>query len=124
MLKFRQRSRKEIYDRLKKKKFDEEIINETISFLKNKGFIDDQLFAKAWIESRIKKPLGLRKIRQELNLKGIDKQIIDSQIGEIKEKYLQLYIGYRISDSIRNFCSVHFYREKLEIYILLSDNLE
>ncbi len=87
LLKFRQRSRKEIYERLKKKKFDEEIINETISFLKNKGFIDDQLFAKAWIESRIKKPLGLRKIRQELNLKGIDKQIIDSQIGEIKEKY-------------------------------------
>jgi len=87
LLKFRQRSRKEIYERLKIKRFDEQVINETLTFLKTRGFIDDELFARAWIESRIKKPLGLRKIRQELNLKGIDKQIIDSQIGEIKEKY-------------------------------------
>lgn len=87
LLKFRLRSEKEIYARLKHKKFDEEIIKQTILFLKDKGFIDDRIFAKAWIASRIKKPLGLGKIRQELNLKGIDKEIIDSQISEIKQDY-------------------------------------
>jgi regulatory protein len=87
LLKFRLRSEREIYARLKKKKFDEEIIKQTVSFLKNKGFIDDSVFAKAWIESRLKKPLGLRRIRQELNLKGVDKEIIDSQISEVKKDY-------------------------------------
>ena len=87
LLKFRLRSEKEIYQRLKRKRFDEEVIKQTLSFLNDRGFIDDNLFAKAWIESRIKKPLGLRRIRQELNLKGIDKEIIDSEICEIKKDY-------------------------------------
>ena len=43
------------------------------------------------------------------------------ELGEIKEKFLQFYIGYRIGDSSRNFCSVHFYKEKLEIAILIPD---
>lgn len=87
LLKFRLRSEKEIYARLKKKKFDDRIIKETLLFLKDKGFINDNYFAKAWIESRIKRPLGLRRIKEELRLKGIDKDIIDSQLGEILKGY-------------------------------------
>lgn len=87
LLKFRLRSEKEIYQRLKKKKFEEKVIKETLAFLKDKRFIDDNYFAKAWIESRIKKPLGLRRLKQELKIKGIDKEIIDSQIEQIKKDY-------------------------------------
>ena len=87
LLKFRLRSEKEILQRLKKKKFDEGIIQETLSFLKEKGFVDDRYFAKAWIESRIKRPLGLRRIRSELQLKGVAGEIIDSQLEEIKKEY-------------------------------------
>lgn len=87
LLKFRPRSEKEIYQRLKKKKFDDRIIKETIAFLKDKDFINDNYFAKAWVESRLKRPLGLRRIKQELRIKGIGKEIIDSQIDEIKKNY-------------------------------------
>lgn len=87
LLKFRLRSEKELYQRLKRKKFDEGIIRETLFFLKEKGFINDEVFAKSWIESRIKRPLGLQRVRQELRLKGIDKETIDSQISEIKKNY-------------------------------------
>lgn len=87
LLKFRLRSEKEIYHRLKKKKFPEGIIQETLFFLRDKKFIDDNFFAKTWIESRLKKPLGLRRIREELKLKGLDKEIIDSQLSEIKKSY-------------------------------------
>jgi len=97
LLKFRLRSEKEIYERLKKKKFEEEIIRQTVAFLKDKGFIDDELFAKAWIESRLKKPLGLRRIRQELNLKGIDAGIIESRISEIKKNYPERDLVERIA---------------------------
>lgn len=89
LLKFRPRSEKEIYERLKKKKFDAEIIKEAIAFLKEKRFIDDNYFAKVWLESRLKRPLGLRRLKQELGLKGIAKEIIDSRLQEIKKKYCE-----------------------------------
>lgn len=87
LLKFRPRSEKELYQRLKKKKIDEAIIKETLSFLKDKNFIDDNYFAKAWIESRLKKPFGLRRIKEELRFKGIDKEIISRTIEELSVNY-------------------------------------
>lgn len=87
LLKFRLRSEKEIRERLKKKKFDAQTIDDTLAFLKEKQFIDDNYFTKAWIESRLKKPLGIRRLRQELSIKGIDKEIIESRITEIKANY-------------------------------------
>jgi len=99
LLKFRLRSEKEIYSRLKQKKFAEEIIKETILFLKDKGFIDDSLFAKTWIESRLKRPLGLRRIKQELNLKGIAKEIIDTQLNQIKIDYFESDIVTKIAEA-------------------------
>ena len=89
LLKFRQRSENEIRQRLKKKKFNSEIIESTVSFLKDKGFIDDNYFAKTWIESRIKKPLGIRRLKAELSIKGINKEIIDTQINEIQKSYAE-----------------------------------
>jgi regulatory protein len=81
------RSAAEMSRRLEKKKFDRETIMRVVSFLEEKGFLNDEEFARAWIESRIKKPLGLRRLRTELKLKGIDNDIIDRQIGRIKEEY-------------------------------------
>lgn len=96
LLKFRLRSEKELYQRLKKKKFDEVIIERILIFLKDKGFIDDNYFAGAWIESRIKKPLGLRRLRQELSIKGIDKQTIDMQLEKIKNNYSEETVVLKI----------------------------
>lgn len=87
LLKFRLRSEQELYERLKRKKFAEPVIKETLSFLKERGFLDDNLFAKNWIESRLKKPLSIRKIRQELKLKGVAREIIDNQISSIGRDY-------------------------------------
>jgi len=84
LLKFRLRSADELAKRLKHKKFPEETTKRVISFLKEKRFIDDTLFAKAWLDSRLKKSLGLRRIRQELKLKGVDKEIVEEQINNIK----------------------------------------
>ncbi len=63
------------------------MVRETLSFLKAKRFVDDDAFARMWIESRIKKPLGLRRLRQELQGKGIDASIIEERLREIKKGY-------------------------------------
>jgi regulatory protein len=97
LLKFRPRSEKEIILRLKRKKFQDQIIKEAVSFLKEKNFIDDQSFARAWVQSRIRRPLGLRRISQELKIKGISQETIDKQIAAAKESYCEESIVAKIA---------------------------
>jgi regulatory protein len=85
LLKFRLRSENELAGRLKLKKIPAETIKEVVSFLKEKRFIDDNVFARAWINSRLKKPLGLRRIKQELRQKGVDKEIIEAQTARLED---------------------------------------
>ena len=97
LLKFRQRSTKEISQRLKQKHFEDSIIKETIAFLKDHAFIDDAAFARAWIDSRLKKPLGIKRIKEELRIKGIDNNIIDSNINQIRRDYSEEEVVSRIA---------------------------
>ncbi len=120
LLKFRLRSENEIRQRLKKKKFDADIIEMTLSFLKDKGFIDDNYFAKTWIESRIKKPLGIRRLRAELNLKGINKAIIDTQINEIKKSYPEEdIVGGIAKDRLNKLKGIDPQKAKRRVYAYL-----
>lgn len=97
LLKFRPRSEKEIYDSLKRKKFSAEIIQKTCKTLKDYGFINDNNFAKAWVQERITKSFGLRKIRQELKLKGIAAGLIESNISAMQDSYPQKDIAMKLA---------------------------
>lgn len=87
LLKFRMRSEAELRQRLKQKKFTPEIIEEAVDFLKDREFINDRVFAKAWVDWRVKRPYGLRRIAQELKVKGIAEEIISSCIEEKAQGY-------------------------------------
>ncbi|MFA4992558.1 MAG: regulatory protein RecX [Candidatus Omnitrophota bacterium] len=87
LLKFRLRSEKELAQRLRQKGFSEELSQETVNFLKDKHFIDDLVFARGWVSSRLKRPFGLRRIKQELMQKGLDKQVIEEAFVQAKEDY-------------------------------------
>ena len=120
LLKFRPRSENEIRQRLKKKKFNSEIIESTVSFLKDKGFIDDNYFAKTWIESRIKKPLGIRRLKAELSIKGINKEIIDTQINEIKKSYAEEdIVGGIARDRLNKLKGIDPQKAKKRVYAYL-----
>jgi regulatory protein len=87
LLKFRLRSEQELKTRLKQKGFSEALSQDTVNFLKEKEFINDRIFARGWVASRLKRPFGLRKIRQELICKGLDKEIIQDALLAVKEHY-------------------------------------
>jgi regulatory protein len=81
-LSFRPRSKQELttylVKRVKKKKVDPELASKVISRLEELDYVNDEKFAREWIESRLKgKGLGPTKLRQELKNKGIIKDIID-----------------------------------------------
>lgn len=66
-----------------------EMIERLMSRLNDKGYINDESFTKAWVQSRMmhKKP-SKRKLEQELYAKGIDQKIIANvlQNEELDEK--------------------------------------
>ena len=120
MLKFRLRSENELYQRLKKK-FKEPVIKQTLDFLKEKAFIDDREFARLWVTSRIKKPLGLLRLRQELRLKGVDKNIIEAQLEKIKENYSEGEVVLRIArDRFEKLKGTEPYKAKRRLFQYLS----
>lgn len=87
LLKIRGRSEKELRGRLKQKKFSSAIIETTIDHLKKTRFIDDRQFARSWIQSRLTKPFGLRRISLELIQKGIDKELLREELAFAKEGF-------------------------------------
>ena len=85
LLKYRLRSKKELGERLTRKKFPGEIAGQVIKSLEEKGFLDDGAFARAWIASRGRK-FGGRRLTQELRQKGISPDLVDEGLRELKER--------------------------------------
>lgn len=74
----------EIRTKLFKKKYPEEIILNVIANLKEKNYLDDDEFAKAYIDERIKsKRVGINRLRMELMKRGIDKSITEKYLAKI-----------------------------------------
>ncbi|MEI6631931.1 MAG: regulatory protein RecX [bacterium] len=121
LLKFRLRSVEELRQRLKRKKFKDTIIQQTLNFLKEKAFIDDKEFARLWITSRIKKPLGFFRLEQELKIKGVDKDIIDEQLSKIRESYSESDVVLRIAeDRFQKLKDLEPYKAKRRLFQYLS----
>jgi regulatory protein len=74
----RQRSIGEVRRRLTRVGYREELVEGAITRLVELGMLDDQAFARSWIESRDRaRPRGERALRMELARKGIGRQTTD-----------------------------------------------
>jgi len=121
LLKYRLRSEYELSQRLKRKRFSEQEISGVLSYLKERDFVDDGEFARAWVESRIKKPLGLYRLRQELKIKGIDKDLIDQVLEDVGSRYAEeemiKQIIIRRWDKLKNI-PLQKAKQRLFLYLL------
>lgn len=78
LLSYRQRSEKEIYLALKRKGFEEDYIRYSIDYCMENNYLNDKNFAISFINDKLNlNKLGPERIRYELTLKGISKDIID-----------------------------------------------
>lgn len=84
---YRMRAEKEIIDRLKKDDFEDEIIENTLEYLKRNGLINDFEFAKAFTMDKIKiNNYGPQKIKYDLYQKGIHRDIVDEVLESLNNK--------------------------------------
>lgn len=81
LLTYRARSRKEISEYLMRKGFDQDILETVISEMEGYGYIDDKRFTDDFIAVRKARGEGIKKIRHELTLKGIDSRLIDQKVA-------------------------------------------
>ena len=78
------RSRKELADKLAKKDVPSELAERLLDRFTEVGLIDDEAFARAWIESRQPgKGLATRALAHELRRKGIDDEVARDALAEI-----------------------------------------
>ena len=84
----RARTEREIVDSLRKNAYPEETIAKVMSRLHEAGYINDADFAAQWTVSRASKGLGMRRIRMELRLKGVNQQEIDHALSELDDDEL------------------------------------
>lgn len=83
VIEFKDRTEKEIREKLTQKGYDENIIEDEIVFLKNYGFINDLRYAERFISDAINlKKWGKARIRAELLRKGVDREIIDNAVED------------------------------------------
>lgn len=77
-LETRSRSVAEVRRRLTGAGYRPELVDGAIVRLADLGMLDDEAFARAWVESRDRaRPRGERALQNELRLKGIDRAVIE-----------------------------------------------
>lgn len=82
LLSRRARSEWEMRDYLKRKEYEQDIIDKIIVKLNEAGYIDDYKFASSWVENRhLLKSISQRKLWQELKQKHIADEIINEILG-------------------------------------------
>ncbi len=82
-LETRSRSVAEVRRRLTTAGYRPDLVDGAIAKLLEFGMLDDEVFARTWVESRDRaRPRGERAIREELRLKGIDRAVMEEVLAE------------------------------------------
>lgn len=101
LLSFRPRSKKEIRDKLNqystKHKLDSASVVKVLKELESGNFINDQEFAKWWLDQRQSfKPKGLKAIKFELFNKGVEKEVIEKVISDAKDRDNEFVLAQKV----------------------------
>jgi regulatory protein len=86
-LEARARSEAEVRRRLTSAGYRSDLVDGAVVRLAELGILDDEAFARAWVESRDRaRPRGERALRRELSLKGIDRDVQDEVLDDRRDE--------------------------------------
>ncbi len=81
-LSYRARSVAEVRDKLREKDFAAEVVAAVLADLQRQQLLDDSEFARRWVEARLPRACGARKLAEELRHKGVAAGVIDEILAE------------------------------------------
>lgn len=86
-LSYRPRSRAELQRFLRGKAIAEEVIADVVVRLEQARYLDDEAFARFWVENREQfRPRSQRALRYELRQKGVSDEVINRVLGGLDEQ--------------------------------------
>ena len=85
LLKSRSYTEKQLAEKLRAGKYPEAVIEEALSYVKSFGYVDDAAYAESYVEDQIGRK-SLRRITQELQQKGVDRNLIEEAVSLVQER--------------------------------------
>lgn len=117
MLARRPHSEREVRQRLRRRKFEPELVEQTMARLRSANLIDDAEYARAFTESRDRQsPRGSRLIARELRANGVEAAVADSAASAVSDDDA----AYRLaSRRLRSLAGVEYdaFRNRLGGYL-------
>lgn len=101
------KSEKELAQKLALKGYDDHIIKRTINFMKEYNLLNDNNYATMYVKDKSKN-VGKRKIKYSLLQKGIDEEVIESELEKINNDeikanaYEMAYKKYKVLSKREN----------------------
>jgi len=118
VLSYRPRSESEIRTRLRRAGASAEATDETIERLRGAGLIDDESFARDWVDGRqSRSPRGRRLLTSELRAQGIDRQILESAVAGVDDFESAYRAAERRASSLQSLPYPQF-RQRLSGFLL------
>ena len=108
-LSYRPRSREEVRRYLRRKETPPEIIDTVLARLAHLDLIDDRAFASFWVETREQfSPRGSHALKNELRLKGVERDVVDELVDEEKDEERALIAGRKKALSLLHLPSMDY----------------
>ena len=116
-LSHRPRTDREVQRRLAKVTSDPDVINAVMVRLREAKMVDDEAFAKFWVENRTTfRPRGCRALRSELRQKGIAPEIIEESVANFDETTAATDAARRRAPRLSNL-PIQEFRQKLRSFL-------
>jgi len=101
LLRYRERSKREMEERLKKKGFEESVVKKVVETLTQRGLLDDERFINMWIEEiLVFRKKGKRAVFFELKKRGVNEQEIEKEWEKWREKEKE--IAKKITEELKD----------------------
>ena len=94
----------EVYQKLKKSGFDDNIINQVIDYLSDLNYLNDEEYIDAYLKQSMRLlKYSIFEIKQKILKKGLDKCIIENKLEYLKDNnYEQKIIEKLLNSKLKN----------------------
>jgi regulatory protein len=120
-LSYRPRSREEVRRYLLRKQTPREIIEAALARLDHLDYVNDRAFAGFWIENREQfSPRSSRALKNELRMKGVDREVVDELVDEEQDEARALLAGRKKALALFHQPGMDYakFRERLGSFLL------
>lgn len=118
LLSYRPRSQNEMRRQLQRRGLPPELIEETMNKLIQQGLLNDEEFARYWVESRgVAGKRGRRLLSHELLTKGVDRETIQQELATLSEEEVAMEAAQRRLPGLASLDYTNF-RRRLSDFLL------